>query len=65
MIDENILEAESEAKRFLKRVDEYKKSDCYEPDKKGYSYYYSPDRAAVRRSSMDLSKALSKMRNVT
>lgn len=63
MIDKNIMEAEQEAKRFLKRVKEYKESDSYGPDKRGYSYFYSAERAAIKRSSMDLTKSLSKMRN--
>ena len=63
MDDKNILEAEKEAKRFLKRVKEYKESDSYEPDKRGYSYFYCSERAALRRASMDLTKSLAKMRN--
>lgn len=65
MLDKNILEAEKEAQRFLERVLAYKQSDCYSENNSGYAYFYSPDRAAVRRSSMDLTKALSKMRTVT
>ncbi len=63
MNDKNMLEAEMEAKRFLKKVEAYKESDCYNENNDGYAYFYSPDRAAVKRSSMDLTKALSKMRN--
>ena len=57
-----MLEAEEEAKRFLKKVDSYKQSDCYNKNNSGYAYFYSPDRAAVKRSSMDLTKSLAKMR---
>lgn len=63
MNDKNVLEAEMEAVRFLQKVRAYKESDCYSGNNDGYSYFYSPDRAALKRSSMDLTKALSKMRN--
>lgn len=63
--DKNILKAEKEAIRFLERVDSYKDSDCYDPFKRGWSYGYSSDRAAIRRSSMDLTKSLAKMRTET
>lgn len=62
MRDENIIEAEKEAIRFLEKVRAYKESDCFSKNNDGYAYFYSPDRAAVRRSSMDLTKALAKMR---
>ena len=65
MRDKDMLEAEEEAKRFLKKVLAYKDSDCYSENNSGYAYFYSPDRAAVKRSSMDLTKSLSKMRNET
>lgn len=63
MKDRNVLVAEKEAIRFLEKVKAYKESDCFSGNNNGYEYYYSPDRAAIRRSSMDLTKALSKMRN--
>jgi len=64
MLDKNMLEAEMEAKRFLKRVIDYKDSEEYSENNSGYQYFYSSTRAAMKRSSMDLTKALAKMRNV-
>lgn len=58
--DMALLEAETEAERFLKRVAEYKafkKSDGYE-----WGYSGGPLRAAVKRASMDLTRALAKLR---
>lgn len=62
MENSNIIEAEKEAIRFLKRVDEYRNSEAFDK-KDSYCFYSSPERAALRRSSMDLTKSLSKMRN--
>ena len=71
---ENILEAEQEAKRFLKRLKELKDSESngfkFKPKSKEDSdwryrdtTYCSKETAALKRSSMDLSRSLSKMRN--
>jgi len=62
---ENILEAEFEAKRFLKRIQEVKKLQP-EPFKKGASktwFWSSKETGALKRSSMDLTRSLSKLRN--
>ena len=66
MIIRNIKEAEFEAKRFLKRVEEFKKeySDEYK-NKKEYWHYGSKESGALKRASMDLTRSLSKMRNNT
>lgn len=58
----NIAKAEKEVIRFMEKLEEYKNSEHYNKD---HHYCYpSPERAALRRSSMDLTKALSKMRQV-
>ncbi len=61
MIDKNMLEAELEAKRFLKKVKEYKETENYGTDR--FSWVPCKERATVKRASMDLTRALSKMRN--
>lgn len=61
---DNIIEAEVEAKRFLKRLTELKKSQANYFKEKKYTYT-SKETSAVKRSSMDLTRALSKMRNDT
>jgi len=66
MIVENILEAENEAKRFLKRVNEVRESQCLDPNENTHTYMGgSKETGALKRASMDLTRALSKMRNVT
>tara|TARA_R110000772_G_scaffold46246_7_gene105628 strand:- start:909 stop:1145 length:237 start_codon:yes stop_codon:yes gene_type:complete len=74
---ENILEAEKEAKRFLKRLEELKKSEINghrlkskRAKIKGTDFileytYPSKETSALKRSSMDLTRSLSKMRNDT
>lgn len=57
MREENIKRAEQEVCRFMDRLNEYQANP---PD---HRYSTSPERAALRRASMDLTKALSKMRN--
>lgn len=61
----NISEAKREAIRFLKRIREVEESDANE-DKFGVIYEAytctSKETAALRRASMDLTRALSKMR---
>jgi len=62
---QDINEARKEAKRFLKRIKELKESDMNKiafmvP---GRTYIYtSKESGALKRSSMDLTRALSKMR---
>jgi len=68
MIPENIQEAEKEAIRFLKRIKEVRASDTNKRVfKKGNDYYNvttaSKETGALKRSSLDLTRALSKMRN--
>ena len=61
MLNKNIAKAEIEAKRFLEKLNDYKESGLFYKD--SYSGYPSTERASLRRSSMDLTKSLSKMRN--
>jgi hypothetical protein len=58
MKDEKIAAAEAEAKRFLKRVKEYK--ERIKADK--YAIYGSREGGALKRSSLDLSRSLADMR---
>lgn len=63
---ENILEAEQEAKRFLKRLKEVKESELNKnrfKDKDRPYTYTSKETGALKRASLDLTRALSKMRN--
>ena len=68
---ENILEAENEAKRFLAKVKDLKQSeingDLFKKNDKPFSNTTtgSKETGAVKRSSLDLSRALSKLRNDT
>ena len=57
--------AEKEAMRFLEKVKAYKESDCYYKNNDGYSFYQSKDRAAVKRSSMDLTRSLAEIRKAS
>jgi len=65
----NILEAEAEAKRFLKRMKEVKESDANQKKfnmiSKSEETYTSKETGALKRASMDLTRALSKLRNDT
>lgn len=58
---ENINEVEFEAKRLLKRITDLKKNGSFNHDKT--QVYVCKESAAVKRSSMDLTRSLSKMRN--
>ena len=64
---ENILEAEAEAVRFLKRIKDVKESMINQKKfnmiSKSETTYSSKETAALKRSSMDLTRSLSKMRN--
>lgn len=65
----NILEAEEEAKRFLSKLKELKKSEIngevFNSTKKINETHTSASKetGALKRSSLDLSRALSKLRN--
>lgn len=58
MMPETLKEAIQEAERFLVRAKALQK------DPEGFKYLYSPhaQRAAVKRASMDLTRALAKLR---
>lgn len=62
----SILEAKAEAIRFLKRIKEVEESEANK-DKFGKSSneitYQSKQTGALRRASMDLTRALAKMRS--
>ncbi|WP_233898336.1 hypothetical protein [Tenacibaculum piscium] len=64
---ENIQEVESEIKRFLKKLKEFKNSENNKHlfDKNSDDKWISGDKTsgALKRSSMDLTRSLSKMRN--
>lgn len=65
-----ILEAKAEAERFLARVRDLDKEDPLHLPGRGKEASWRPDtnwgahvNGAVKRASLDLSKALSRMRN--
>jgi len=60
MKDETIQVAADEARRFLRRVTEYQSETEAFGD--GSWMYLSKERATVKRSSMDLTRALADMR---
>ena len=66
---ENILKAEAEVKRFLGKLKELKTSDsnifAFTKKDKNSTTYSSKESGALKRASMDLTRALSKMRNET
>ncbi len=60
MNKETLTEVEREVKRFVERLETVKKSEDYKAE---HSYFFgSPETAALKRSSMDLSRALSRLR---
>lgn len=61
---ENILEVEVEIKRFLKRLKELKKEnpDRFKSNSDKHWFYPSKEVSALKRSSMDLTRSLSKLR---
>jgi predicted nucleic acid-binding Zn-ribbon protein len=59
---ENILEVEQELKRFSKRLKDLKDSQNIAKTT-GRCTFQSKETGALKRSSMDLSRSLSKMRN--
>jgi len=64
---ENIQEVEQEIKRFKKRVKEFKESDANKHlfDKHANDSWIRGDKTsgALKRASMDLTRALAKLRN--
>lgn len=58
--NERLAEAEKEAKRFLRRAADFRRSLNAEAQE--YWFSSSKERAAVKRSSMDLSRSLSDLR---
>lgn len=64
MKTKNLREAIEEAERFIKRAKALEDAAYGEGGKvPDVLYSYSTEKAAVKRSSMDLSRALSKLRN--
>ena len=67
MKTEDIIEAEQEAKRFLKRLKEVKQSfsnkDAFSKNTDYKWIRGCKETGALKRSSMDLTRALAKMRN--
>jgi hypothetical protein len=56
---EIITEVDREVKRFVERLEAVKKSDDY----KGNGFFHgSSETAALKRSSLDLTKSLAKLR---
>ena len=53
-----VADAEAEAKRFLARVAAWKKAQTAQPDR----YGYPKESGAMKRASMDLSRALAVLR---
>lgn len=64
MTTENIAETKLEAQRFLQRVDEWEKSHYTYEIRGGdpYMRYGVKESGSLRRSSMDLTRSLAKMR---
>lgn len=62
MNKETVVEAKAEVKRFLKRLEELEKTANYKEGKDYTEVGYCPESAALKRSSMDLSKSLAKLR---
>lgn len=57
MKHENVIETKAEAKRFLQRLAEWETWGKANPN-----YYSSKEAGALKRSSLDLTRALAKMR---
>jgi hypothetical protein len=53
-----VAEAEFEARRFLRRVEEWRADRKADPD----AYHYPKQMGAMKRASMDLSRSLAKLR---
>lgn len=59
MNNKDITAAGQEAHRFLEKLNDYKNAGLFEDKNPSFP---SPARSALKRSSMDLTRALSKMR---
>lgn len=58
-----IIDAREECKRLMARIDELEQAANFKDAVTGYGNIWGcPESAALRRASMDLSRALSKMR---
>ena len=55
-----VITARKEAERFLKRIAEYEETENFKNE--NFSFVSCKRAAAVKRSSMDLSRALSDLR---
>jgi hypothetical protein len=62
MNKQTLLEAEAEAHRFLKRLEAVKATEQYKDDYSKFNVGGSAESAAVKRASMDLSRALTRLR---
>ena len=65
MTPEQVAETKTEAKRFLQCVDEWEKSRYTYPigdEQRLYTGHGVKESGALRRSSMDLTRSLAKMR---
>jgi hypothetical protein len=61
MTHANLIKAKGEALRFLAKVKELEQSDASENTQHSY-YWASKQSGAVKRASMDLTRALSELR---
>lgn len=61
----DLREAIDEAKRFLKRAEEALAEEERSEPKRSTPFFWSPSKhsAAVKRASMDLTRALARLRN--
>jgi hypothetical protein len=62
MNKQTLLEAEAEAHRFLKRLEAVKATEQYKSEFAKFDVGGSAESAAVKRASMDLSRALTRLR---
>lgn len=67
MKKDNIEEVEFECRRFLKRLAELKENQpsAFKKTEPSSRLYPSKETGALKRSSLDLTRSLSKMRNET
>ena len=62
MNKDTVIEAENEAKRFLDRLKILKETERYKSDYAKFDVGGSPESAALKRASMDLTKVLARLR---
>lgn len=62
MNKQTITEVEAELRRFLSRLEALKSTEAYKAEQGKYDVGGCPESAALRRSSLDLTKALAKLR---